>query len=120
MGEELVDGRDLVPIERGNEEERDPELREARADEELEILPVFAVGDGRHRDDRDRADLRGKERQRRRPPGHAAAREEEIDGVVLLPGERAADREEDREDGDEDRVVGPAQRWGLTCSPREK
>ena len=110
MPEELVDGRDIVPIEGGDEEKRDAELCETRADEELEVLPVLAVRGGGYRDDRDRADLGGEERQRRGPPGHTAPREEEVDGVALLSGEGAPDDEEDGEDGEEDRVVRPAQR----------
>jgi len=62
-----------------------------------DVLPVLTVGGRRYRDDRDRADLGGEKRQARRPPGHAPARQEKVDGVVLLPREVEADREQDRQ-----------------------
>ena len=98
-----------MPVEGRDEQERDGELREARAHEELGVLPVLAVGGGGHRDDRDRADLGGEERQAGRPPGDLAARQEEIDRVTLLAREADADGEQDDQRTGQNRVIRPGE-----------
>src|SRR6266511_1312760 len=99
----------VVAVEGRDEQERHRELGQARADEELAILPVLAVGGGRHRDDGHGADLGGEEGQTGGPPRDAAPGEEEVAGVPLLAGEDAADDENAGERDEEDRVVGPRQ-----------
>jgi hypothetical protein len=92
--QELVDRRAVVAVEGGDEEIGDGELGQARAHEELPVLPVLAVRRGRHRDDGDGADLGREEGEARGPPGDAAARKEEIGGPALLAAEGAADDHE--------------------------
>src|SRR5437667_404637 len=108
--QELVDRRDLVAIEGRDEDEGDGPLGQARADEELGVLPVLAVGGGGDGDDRHGADLGGQERQAGGPRGHAAAGEEEVDGVVLLAGEAKADVEQQAERPGQDGVIRPGER----------
>ena len=109
MAKELVDRRHVVTVEGRDEQERHAQLGEARAHEELRVFPVLAVGGGRHRDDRHRADLGGQERQAGRPPRDPAARQEEVERVVLLAREHPADREQDEQRADQHRVIRPGE-----------
>src|SRR4030095_5069396 len=107
--EELVDGRAVVAVEGGDEEEGQRELGRPGADEELHVLPVLAIRGGGHRDDGDRADLGGQERETRGPPGNVPPREEEVGRVLLAARESAADGDEGDEGDEEDGVVGPGE-----------
>src|SRR5207237_203183 len=99
---------------------RDGELGEARADEDLHILPVLAVRRRGHGDDRDGADLGGEEAEARRPRRDPATREEEVDRVALPPCQPDADRQENDETGAKDDVVRPGEHGllyaGTGCS----
>ena len=113
VGQELVDRRHVVPVEGRDEEPRNGELGEARADEELRVLPVLTVRRRGHGDDRDGADLGGQEAEARRPRRDPATREEEVDRVALAPCEPDADRQENDERGAKDDVVRPGEHWLL-------
>src|SRR5262249_12016967 len=75
--------------------------------EELAVLPVLAIGGGGHRDDGDRADLRGKERETGRPPRDAPAGKKENPRGLLLAAEDAAAQDEGGQRRPHDGEVGP-------------
>src|SRR2546430_12199791 len=79
-----------VAIEGRDEDEGDGPLGQARADEELDVLPVLAVGGGGDGDDRHGADLGGQERQAGGPRRPAAAGAGGIGRVLLIAREAEA------------------------------
>ena len=109
--QELEDRRAIVLVEHRDEQERHENPPGRRADEELEIMPVLRVRDGRDADHRQRADFRGDERQRRDEGRHASAAEEEIPRVLFLPPGQVGDQAQDgQRDADDQKIQRQVQR----------
>ncbi|OGR63280.1 MAG: hypothetical protein A2X31_11310 [Elusimicrobia bacterium GWB2_63_22] len=103
--EKLVDGGAVELVEGRDEEEGDQHAGRRRADEELQVLPVLGVTDGRYAHDGHGADLGSHKGQSPYPDRRLAVAEEIVLGVLFPPPLHEGDDEQGEDGGPEYAVI---------------